>query len=167
MRVLVLLLMATLAGCASPQDPLADGVSDEERAAFAAFAPESLTGHGKSLQELQGNVTLVFIWASWCSVCKGDEPILEEVHADYAAQGFEVMAVSRESNRGAALDYAESQDWEFPSYWSRSAPEDLGLRDYQPGYMLFDREGEPTWSAEKGLRGSGFDELRREIDAIL
>ncbi|MGB1585707.1 MAG: TlpA family protein disulfide reductase [Thermoplasmatota archaeon] len=167
MRVVVLLLAATLAGCASPQDPLSDGISQAEREAYAAFAPEPLTGHGKNLTALEGNATLVFIWASWCGVCKADEPTLREIHAEYAPQGFEIMAVSRESSRSAALDYAESQDWAFPAYWSRSAPEDLGLRDYQPGYMLFDRSGEPTWSAERGLRGSGFDTLRMEIEAVL
>lgn len=168
MRFLLFALVALLAGCMAPaQDPLSDGLSQQEKQDLLAFSPEPLLGHGKNLSELQGNVTLVFIWASWCSVCKGDEPTLRDVHADYAEQGFEIMAVSRELSRASAYDYAASQDWAFASYWDADAPSKLGLRNYQPGYMLFDRAGEPVWSAERGLKGSGFDELRREVDAAL
>lgn len=157
-----------LAGCLSPaKEPLADGLSDAEMERFAAFAPEPLTGHGKNLTELQGNVTLVFIWASWCSVCKADEPTLEEVHADYAAQGFEIMAVSRELRRGDALAYAEQEAWAFPAYWDTDAPQQLGLRNYQPGYVLVDRDGVPQWTAERGLKGAGFETLRSEIEGLL
>ena len=168
MRVVALLLTVLLAGCMSPaQDPLSDGVSAAEMERFASFAPAPLTGHGKSLAELQGNVTLVFIWASWCSVCKADEPTLEEVHAEYAPRGFEIMAVSRELSRNDAQDYADQEGWAFPAYWDTDAPQQMGLRNYQPGYVLFDRDGAAIWTAEQGLRGGGLDELRSEIEQAL
>jgi len=41
-----------------------------------------------------GPVTLVNVWATWCIPCQREFADLERLHADYAARGLRVLAVS-------------------------------------------------------------------------
>ena len=48
----------------------------------------------RSLSDYQGQPVLVFLWASWCSVCKKTMPGLQSVYEDYTSKGFEILAVN-------------------------------------------------------------------------
>ena len=68
--------------------------ADQPSAAHPGFrAPdfilETPDGNLISLSDYQGKPVLVFLWASWCSVCKATLPDLQEVYQDYSKQGFE------------------------------------------------------------------------------
>ncbi len=46
-------------------------------------------------EQLKGKVALFFFWAHWCSDCKRQKPILEQLHAKYADRGFTVVGPTR------------------------------------------------------------------------
>ena len=58
--------------------------------AFAA--PEHLGPPVPSLDELKGNVVILFFWAHWCPDCKAQGPVIERVLAKYRSQGVRVVA---------------------------------------------------------------------------
>lgn len=175
MRILSVAVLVLLAGCSQPVGTIDDdgiyrtGHQLEGRPA-PSYSADLLTAGPSSLAELEGQVVLLSVWASWCSICKGDEPTWEHLQSDYGAQGFTVFAVSHEQSRSAAADYAVAQGWEFPALWDRDVNHQFDMRNYQPNYILIDRNGTVQSVYESGSfkgRPGGVDGLRHDIEAFL
>lgn len=86
------------------------------------FTLETPTGEMVSLGDYEGQPVLVFFWASWCSVCKRTMPGLQSVYEDYAAEGFEILAVNTTSqdNLSSAVDYFRSQGYAYQMLLDKS-----------------------------------------------
>ncbi|MCB2202530.1 TlpA family protein disulfide reductase [bacterium] len=94
--------------------------SDEAVAAHPGFkAPdfslETPAGDIVSLSDYSGQPVLVFLWASWCPICKGTMPNLETVYQDYTDQGFEILAVDMafQDTLSTAIDYFETEGYSY------------------------------------------------------
>jgi Thiol-disulfide isomerase and thioredoxins len=48
----------------------------------------------KTLDEYQGQVVLINIWATWCAPCRIEMPSIEKLHEAYARKGLKVVAIS-------------------------------------------------------------------------
>lgn len=68
---------------------------------FIEIKQESPEGKLISLKEVVTNNKCVLIdfWASWCSPCIASLPEMKEMYAKYKDQGFEIYAVSIDSNK--------------------------------------------------------------------
>ncbi len=95
--------------------------SDEPTAAHPGFVAPAFTletpeGEWVSLSDYQGRPVLVFLWASWCSVCKATLPGLQTVYKDFSSQGFEILAVNMttQDTLSSAISYFQSQGYTFP-----------------------------------------------------
>ncbi len=95
--------------------------SDQPTAAHPGFAAPDFTletpeGDLISLSDYEGRPVLVFLWASWCSVCKATLPGLQTVYEDYAPQGFEILAVNMttQDTLSSAISYFNTQAYTFP-----------------------------------------------------
>lgn len=58
------------------------------------FTLEDLSGNQHSLAEFKGKALAINFWATWCAPCKIEIPWLIDLRNQYAAQGFEVLAIS-------------------------------------------------------------------------
>lgn len=88
--MLALLLGAT--ACRQPQ-PAPD----------LAFA--LIDGRSQSLQALRGQVTLVVFWATSCSACVAEMPLLAQTQQQYQARGYRTLAVAMSYDR---IDYVRN-----------------------------------------------------------
>ncbi len=61
-----------------------------------AFALTTLDGKKVSLADYKGRPVLVNFWATWCAPCKLEMPWFEQFHAQYAAQGFEILGIDQD-----------------------------------------------------------------------
>jgi peroxiredoxin len=79
------------------------------------FSLPSPTGQYYSLSDYEGQPVLVFLWASWCSVCKRTMPGLQSVYEDFSSRGFEILAINTtfQDTLPTALDYFQSQGYLF------------------------------------------------------
>ncbi len=59
-----------------------------------AFTLEDISGKKLSLADYKGKALLINFWATWCTPCKIETPWLVELRDQYAAQGFEILAIS-------------------------------------------------------------------------
>jgi len=80
------------------------------------FTLETPQAETIKLSELRRQPVLVFLWASWCSVCKATMPGLQAVYEDYAQRGFEILAVNLtfQDTLSTAQAYFQSQGFTYP-----------------------------------------------------
>ena len=79
-----------------------DSVSVGKRAPqFTAVSLDS-GARVKTLDDYRGDVVLLNIWATWCAPCRVEMPSIQNLHADYAARGLKVVAVSIDAPGTAA-----------------------------------------------------------------
>jgi thiol-disulfide isomerase/thioredoxin len=64
----------------------------EGKPAPALDVREHLGSTVTGLNQLKGNVVLLFFWAHWCPDCKAQAPIIERLLAKYRSQGLRVVA---------------------------------------------------------------------------
>lgn len=57
----------------------------------------ALDGKNISLQDLRGKIVIVTFWATWCSPCHAELPILSDYVKRHANQGLRVLAFSIDS----------------------------------------------------------------------
>lgn len=133
---------------------------------FPSLATAELSGG--AVPETQGRVVLVDFWASWCAPCKASFPAFAKIHADYAAKGLLIVAVSVDEKAAA-----------FASFVKKFQPPFATLHDAKqklvnevkvptmPTSYLIGRDGRVRF-VHSGFHGSATEhELREQIDALL
>lgn len=109
---------------------------------YPALTGETLDGKNFDLKEKRERVVLVNFWASWCPDCRKELPILDEVYAEYQAQGLEIVGVStdRKKDRAKVLKIAATK--KYPNLLAS----DLTKNDFPevgwlPTSYVIDRDG--------------------------
>jgi len=69
-----------------------------------------------SLTDFRGQPVLIFLWASWCSVCKRTMPGLQSVYEDFNSKGFEILAVNTtfQDTLSTAVNSFQEGEYTFP-----------------------------------------------------
>ncbi len=131
------------------------------------FTLQTPDGQSISLSDYEGRPVLVFLWASWCSICKRTMPGLQSIYEEFAPEGFELLAIntSFQDSLTNAISYFESQGYTY----TMLLDQDGSLsRDYQlhavPLSVLVGPEGEVI----DVIIGSGMSEayLRAKLTDI-
>lgn len=65
-----------------------------------AWSGTTLDGREVALADLEGDVVVLNIWATWCAPCVREMPKLDALHREYGAQGLQVVGAS--VDRGGA-----------------------------------------------------------------
>lgn len=60
------------------------------------------------LPSVEGKVTYVDFWASWCPPCKAAFPSVERLYQKYGDKGFQVIAISLDANPKAMQRFLDS-----------------------------------------------------------
>ena len=94
------------------------------------------------LRSLRGQVVLVNFWATWCSPCKEEMPILEAFYQTHRQEGFTLVAVNVSDDAEDAAAYITENGYTF-TVWSDPPGKtliNLGLYGL-PASILVDAEG--------------------------
>ncbi len=70
---------------------------------FADFEMEDQNGKLKKLSAVKGKTVLLEFWASWCGPCLQENPNLVKTYKKFNPKGFEVFAVSLDSDKESWL----------------------------------------------------------------
>lgn len=107
------------------------------------YAYVGLDGRELSTESLRGKVVLVNFWATWCTPCRVEMPLLDAMHRRHEAEGFVVvgLAVDRASTEAVAR-YVRERGVTYPVAHVDAAAERVfgGVRGY-PTSFLIDRSG--------------------------
>jgi len=76
------------------------------------------------LSELQGNVVLLNVWATWCGPCKKELPVVQKMYDTYSDRNFVVVSVNVDADRKRVDPFLKQFNISLPVYFA--APEDAG-----------------------------------------
>jgi thiol-disulfide isomerase/thioredoxin len=133
---------------------------------FPALGEAALSGG--AVPETAGRVVLVDFWASWCAPCKASFPAFARLHADYAARGLVIVAVSVDEKPAAYARFVERQRPPFATLLDERQRLVQAVQvPAMPTSYLIGRDGRVR-SVHQGFHGAASERtLREEIEALL
>lgn len=101
---------------------------------------EDTSGRSRKLSEFKGDVVLINFWATWCSPCRKEMPMLAKMQRDHRAQRFQVLYLSLEEPDVLRQFLARNQ---FDGMQGRvtEVPDFYGAGRYYPLSYLVSRDG--------------------------
>lgn len=125
-------------------------------------------GSRVSASDFDGRVVLVNFWATWCTPCREEMPMLMDLRRRHFEQGLEVVGIALDDVQ-RARDFAAELGIEYPILVGstdvmatmRLYGNDSGVLPYS---VLVDRDGIVRWTLLGALDAP---KLRREIEALL
>jgi cytochrome c biogenesis protein CcmG, thiol:disulfide interchange protein DsbE len=102
-----------------------------------------LEGSGSgSLADYRGKVVLVNVWASWCTPCRDELPLIQKAHKTLAARGGTVLGIDVKENSNAAREAVEEYGLSYPNLRDRDGDyvREWGQTGYPETYVI-DRKG--------------------------
>jgi thiol-disulfide isomerase/thioredoxin len=135
------------------------------------FRVVMLDGSVLTAERLQGKVSVVTFWATWCGVCKGELSDLDELDATYADERVQFIAVNREGGgvslaqaRVMAQRYRQARQLDLPVALDDGTMARIFRVGPIPHTVVFDRAGTMR-HIHQGRVASAT--LAAEIDALL
>jgi cytochrome c biogenesis protein CcmG/thiol:disulfide interchange protein DsbE len=79
-----------------------------------AFDLKTLDGATAQLQTFHGKPLVVNFFASWCDPCREEMPLLNDLAAKSADQGYNLLGIAVEDTRAAVTEFATDAKLVFP-----------------------------------------------------
>jgi len=70
-------------------------------------------GRKVSLHDLKSKVVFLNFWATWCTYCKEEMPVLTELSKKFSSQGLQVIAATNE-NPKVVRSFLQGKDFSYP-----------------------------------------------------
>jgi len=126
----------------------ADGLPD--------FSLTDLDGKAWHTAEMNGRVTLLDFWATWCAPCRQELPNLVELYKEYGAQGFQILGISlddpRRLSESELKGWAKDNEMTWPLVYDGKAWQSPAVKACNvtgiPFPILLDREGKVVAAGE-------------------
>ena len=105
-------------------------------------------GHEFKLSDLEGKLTLVDFWGSWCGPCRKENPGLVKLYNEFHeasfknAEGFEIVSIGLESNESRWLRAIQKDRlnwrWHYTDLKQMDSPiaKTWGVREIPTKYLL-------------------------------
>ncbi|CAL9460308.1 Thiol-disulfide oxidoreductase ResA [Nocardiopsis dassonvillei] len=100
-------------------DGTATTFSADERIDAPDVSGTTLDGDEISLADHEGRIVVLNVWASWCGPCRTEQPVLDEVYAEYTGLGVDFLGVNIKDDDTAARTYLETRGVEYPSLYDQ------------------------------------------------
>jgi thiol-disulfide isomerase/thioredoxin len=135
-------------------------------------APEltgtTLDGSSFSLADLRGNVTVVNVWASWCSPCRAEAPGLQKVSTELATRGVRFVGIDTRDTSDNAKAFERRFGITYPSIVDQDGALLLRFKETLPPQaipttLVIDKDGRMAARALKPLTEEQLRELIRSV----
>lgn len=152
--VLMVVAAATLFAAACNSDPKPSAAAARKTPVGVGdtaprFAALSLAGDSLIVGNANSPVTLLNVWATWCTSCKEEFSELERYRKTFSANGLKVLAVSVDQGSDVKVrKFVEAQGAQFPvAHDAESRITALYGVGGLPTTYLLDSNGKVLWRA--------------------
>jgi thiol-disulfide isomerase/thioredoxin len=131
-----------LVGCSLQQD-----VSSAAPSGKVGSAAPVLTGSTVDRRAIQvdfrNTKTVLVFWAAWCGPCRHEQPGLNRIAHDFAAQGVRLLGVDvLDHDRALAAAFIQEFKVPYASLYDSSGTATAAFQvDYPPSIVLIDQRG--------------------------
>jgi thiol-disulfide isomerase/thioredoxin len=135
-------------------------VGDDDREPAPRFHAKTLDGEQFTNDSVKGKVVLLQFWTTWCSYCKSEESLVNNLTTEFAGKGLVVIAVDVAESKKVVQQYLR----DHPRKCHIVLTGDTNLAamyaaNRYPIYVVVDREGKIVDTqhgagGEKSLRRS-------------
>jgi len=163
--LVAVLVLAAGAGCARPETPdvpqttlgltagpAPDVALGQTRISRGAREPapeltgQTLDGRRLRVRDLEGDVVLLNVWASWCAPCKEEAPTLTALDAEFRTKGVRFVGINVRDDPDAAREFGDRFGVAYPSIRDPSGSLAARLAPWLPpqaipGTVVLDRRG--------------------------
>lgn len=70
-----------------------DGTESQGAGLLSSFTATTLDGEEVNESIFEGKITMVNIWATFCTPCIGEMPDLQKLHEEYADKDFQIVGI--------------------------------------------------------------------------
>ncbi len=106
------------------------------------LALANLSGKPESLEDYEGQVVLVNLWATWCPPCKAELPVLQAYYEDHVAEGFVILGVDSQEKPEAVEKYITTTDVTYPIWIDEKGEAGKAFNTFTlPASFVIDRKG--------------------------
>ena len=132
------------------------------------FQLTDLGGMPVSLSAMRGKVILLTFWATWCGVCRGELPKLENLYQNLKGHDdFAVVTINLDQPSESVPPFVRKNDYRFAVLLDA---DNRVKTDYDvngiPANFIIDRAGKIIWSFEGGIDWSDHT-LQQAIEKLL
>jgi thiol-disulfide isomerase/thioredoxin len=162
-------LSRILALCCALWLCLGPSVSGQPPGSWPSWSAPTSEGKEFHSRSLEGKVVVVSVWASWCSSCRKQIPILSALQRSYEASELQVVSFSLDHTEEKHNQFLDDLDVSFPAIFARSGrgltavkllQDQAGALEAVPTLLVFDKKG------NLAHRSVGFSNLSKLEDLV-
>ncbi len=165
--VSVAVLSVGFAGCGGLEEETPASVGVEPGQTPPAFVLPDLSGNDVSLDDFEGKVVILDLWATWGPPCRKEIPFLVSLYEEYKDQGLVVIGGGLE--QGGASVMAPCGEANNMSYTVLGGNQTIS-RDYKvsgiPMTLTIDRDGRVA-AKDVGFAPSMAGAMRARVEELL
>lgn len=125
-----------------PGGPLPTPTETKLSGPVIEFCVKDLEGREVCLSDYRGKMVLVNFWATWCSPCREEMPVLQAYYLDHKDQGFVVVGVNVSDRPQSAAEFVQEAGYSFPIWLDPPGNVLIDLRmQGLPASLLIDPQG--------------------------
>ncbi len=123
--------------------PLGQLIPADAREPAPSFSGEVLDGTAFDSESLDGDITVINFWGSWCAPCRVETPEFQAVYTDVADAGVQFLGVDVKDQRNLAQAFVDRVGATYPSMFDPRGEIALAFRGFPanvvPSTILLDR----------------------------
>ena len=145
-------ILAAYDRVSQPSNPAASAPNAGAKDPYAFVLSRPGVNAPLKMADERGKVVVLDFWATWCTICRQSEPVMEQVSKMFAQSSDIVfLAVNNDEERTRVPSFLEKQKVNGTVVFADGLDDLLGVRAL-PTFIVFDRNGKIAYRAE------GFDE---------
>lgn len=131
------------------------------------FTLGSTTGAVLNAADFDGDVLLINFWATWCTPCREEMPMLSALHQRLSPQGFKVLGIALDDVQ-QAREFVEQLNIRYPNMVGGADVMAVGVvygnrSGMLPYSVLVDRAGIIQWTSLGELDGQDLENRIKEL----